>query len=87
MDDAHGMSCYGEKGQGYVLSKMKLHPRMIVAISLAKAFATGGSVFVFPDQATADLVRNCGGPMITSGPMQPGALGAAVASGHIHLSE
>jgi hypothetical protein len=87
VDDAYGMRCYGEKGQGYVLSKMKLHPRMILAISLAKAFATGGSVFVFPDQETADLVRNCGGPMITSGLMQPGALGAAVAFGHIHLSE
>jgi 7-keto-8-aminopelargonate synthetase-like enzyme/predicted N-acyltransferase len=87
VDDAHGMSCYGQRGEGYVLSKIELHPRMVLAISLAKAFATGGSVFVFPDEETAELVRNCGGPMITSGPMQPGALGAAVASGRIHLSD
>jgi len=87
VDDAHGMSCYGERGQGYVLSQMQMHPRMVVAMSLAKAFATGGAVFIFPTQEMADLVRNCGGPMITSGPMQPGALGAAVASARIHLSE
>src|SRR5690606_6612491 len=32
-------------------------------------------------------VRNCGGPMITSGPMQPSALGAALAAADIHLSD
>lgn len=32
------------------------------------------------------LVKNCGGPMITSGPMQPSALGAANALADLHLS-
>lgn len=86
IDDAHGMSCYGEYGQGYVLSQTKIHDRMIVAVSLAKAFATGGSAILFATKEQAQLVRNCGGPMITSGPMQPAALGAAVASADIHLS-
>jgi 7-keto-8-aminopelargonate synthetase-like enzyme len=31
-------------------------------------------------------VKNCGGPMIFSGPIQPPMLGAAIASAHIHLS-
>lgn len=86
LDDAHGMSCYGKYGQGYVLSETKIHERMIVAVSLAKAFATGGSAILFATKEQAQLVRNCGGPMITSGPMQPAALGAAVASADIHLS-
>lgn len=86
-DDAHGMSCYGDKGQGYVLSKYRIHDKMVVATSLAKGFATGGSVFVFPNKELAQLVRNVGGPMITSGPMQPAALGAAIASADIHLSD
>lgn len=86
VDDAHGMSCYGDNGQGYVLAQRKIHKRMVVATSLAKGFATGGSVFVFPDKETAQLVKNVGGPLITSGPMQPAALGAAIASADIHLS-
>lgn len=86
VDDAHGMSCFGKHGSGYVLENMKLHPKMVLAVSLAKAFATGGSVLIFPNEKTAQLVRNCGGPLITSGPMQPAALGAAIASADIHLS-
>lgn len=87
VDDAHGMSCYGLHGRGYVLQNHILHEKMILAISLAKAFATGGAVMVFPTAAQAANVRTCGGPMITSGPMQPAALGAALASADIHLSE
>lgn len=87
VDDAHGMSCYGKHGRGYVLENRPLHNKMVLAISLAKAFATGGAVMVFPDSKMANFVRTCGGPMITSGPMQPGALGAALASADIHLSD
>lgn len=87
VDDAHGMSCYGKHGRGYVLQNVLLHSKMVLAISLAKAFATGGAVMVFPNEKMASFVRTCGGPMITSGPMQPGALGAALASADIHLSD
>ncbi len=87
VDDAHGMSSFGKNGRGYVLDKVKIHKRMIVATSLAKAFATGGAVLVFPDKETARRVRTCGGPLITSGPLQPGTLGAAIASANIHLSD
>lgn len=87
VDDAHGMSCFGKHGRGYVLQSHDLHPKMVLAISLAKAFATGGAVMVFPNPKIASFVRTCGGPMITSGPMQPSALGAALASADIHLSE
>lgn len=87
VDDAHGMSCFGKHGRGYVLSKVEIHPKMIVATSLAKAFATGGAVLVFPNKETARKVRTCGGPLITSGPLQPGTLGAAIASADIHLSD
>lgn len=86
VDDAHGMSCFGKNGRGFVLSKIKIHPRMVVATSLAKAFATGGAVLIFPDKETARRVRTCGGPLITSGPLQPATLGAAIASANIHLS-
>ncbi len=87
VDDAHGMSCFGEHGAGYVMQQAPMHRKQVLAISLAKAFATGGAVLVFPTFEQYQLVRSCGGPMITSGPMQPGNLGAAVAAAKIHLSD
>lgn len=86
IDDAHGMSIYGEKGKGYVLNGRPIHSKMVVATSLAKAFATGGAVMVYPNKEMARKVRTCGGPLITSGPLQPANLGAAIECAKIHLS-
>ncbi len=87
VDDAHGMSIYGKHGRGYVLNEMPIHERAIVATSLVKAFPTGGAVFVFPTKEKAQLVRNCGSTLITSGPLQPSQLGAAIAAAKIHLTD
>lgn len=87
VDDAHGMSIFGENGRGSVLNNRAIHPKMILAASLNKAFASGGGVLVFPNPEQARKVRTCGGPLLTSGPMQPSSLGAAVACAKIHLSE
>ncbi|HEX7905440.1 MAG TPA: aminotransferase class I/II-fold pyridoxal phosphate-dependent enzyme [Chitinophagaceae bacterium] len=86
VDDAHGMSIHGKNGRGSVLDKRRFHPKMVLATSLAKAFATGGAVMVYPDKEMARKVRTCGGPLITSGPLQPSQLGAAVAAAKIHLT-
>lgn len=86
VDDAHGMGVRGRHGRGLVLAERRLHSRMIMATSLNKSFASGGGLLLFPAQELAQKVRCCGGPMITSGPMQPGALGAAIAASKIHLS-
>ena len=87
VDDAHGMSWNGQNGQGYVLSKMALHERMVVAASLNKAFASGGGVLILPNQEIERKIRHCGGPLIFSGPLQPANLGAGIASAKIHLSD
>ena len=86
VDDAHGMSIHGKNGRGSVLDKRKFHSKMVMATSLAKAFATGGAVMVYPNKEMARKVRTCGGPLITSGPLQPSQLGAAVAAAKIHLT-
>lgn len=85
-DDAHGMSIHGKHGRGYVLNNRRFHPKLILGTSLNKAFASGGGVMLYADAELARKVRTCGGPLITSGPMQPGSLGAAIASAKIHLS-
>ncbi|HET7540112.1 MAG TPA: aminotransferase class I/II-fold pyridoxal phosphate-dependent enzyme [Polyangiaceae bacterium] len=86
IDDSHGMSIAGKHGRGRILDGRAFHRKMVLAASLNKAFAAGGGVLVFPDRESARKVRTCGGPMITSGPMQPSQLGAAIASARIHLS-
>ena len=86
VDDAHGMSIHGRHGRGFVLNNRPMHPKLIMATSLAKAFATGGAVMVYPDTVQMQKVRNCGAPLLSSGPMQPATLGAALACARIHLT-
>ena len=86
VDDAHGISIMGKLGRGSVLNGRAMHPKMILAASLNKPFASGGGVMVYPDAEWARRVRTCGSPLLSSGPMQPSGLGAAVAAAKIHLS-
>lgn len=86
IDDAHGMSWSGKKGAGYALSKIKLTRKTIIATSLNKAFAAGGSAFIFKDESLKTKVKTCGGPLIFSGQHLTAALGASIASAKIHLS-
>lgn len=85
-DDAHGFGWKGLHGRGYVLDQTALHERMIVAVSLSKAFGSGGAAIAFPDEETARRVQLLGGTLTFSGPMHPAELGAAVASSDIALS-
>jgi 7-keto-8-aminopelargonate synthetase-like enzyme len=49
VDDVHGMSIAGRHGQGvHLVARMGFHPRMVLATSLNKAFASAGSCVVFP---------------------------------------
>lgn len=86
IDDAHGMSWTGRNGRGHVLGNRPIHPRMVVALSFAKAFGAGGGLLVFPNPELRHRVRTCGGPMLFSGPLQPPVLGAGIASVGLHLS-
>jgi 7-keto-8-aminopelargonate synthetase-like enzyme len=85
-DDAHGFGWKGINGRGWVLDAVPWHPRLVVAVSLAKSFGAGGAALAFPDKAMAERVQMSGGTMVFSGPLHPAQLGAAVASADIHLS-
>src|ERR1041385_217402 len=80
IDDAHGMSWAGKNGNGYVLSQMPLHPKMILTTSLAKGFGTGGGVTVLHDKEMHRKILTCGSSYSFSGPVQPPMLGASIAS-------
>lgn len=87
VDDAHGMSIHGKHGRGFVLSSHSIHPKMMMVTSLNKAFASGGGVMVYGDKEWARKVGTVGGPLLSSGPMQPSGIGAAIAAARIHLSD
>ena len=85
-DDAHGFGWRGTNGRGWVLDAVPWHPRLVVAVSLAKSFGSGGAALAFPDKAMAERVQMSGGTLVFSGPLHPAQLGAAIASADIHLS-
>ena len=86
VDDAHSTSWLGTHGRGSALEFLPDRSRVVVALSLNKAFSAAGGALIFPDPGARGLVRRCGGPMLFSGPIQPPMLGAAVASADLHLA-
>ena len=87
VDDAHGVGWAGRHGRGVVLEQIPMHERMIVAVSLVKSIGAGGAALVFPNEELAARVQIAAGPMTFSGPLQPSALGAAIASCDVMLSD
>jgi 7-keto-8-aminopelargonate synthetase-like enzyme len=85
-DDAHGFGWQGENGRGYVLNQVPWHKRMVVSAGFAKSFGTTGGLLAFGDPRLAQRVKYTGGPFTFSGPLQPAALGASIASADFHLS-
>ena len=86
VDDAHGMSWYGRNGRGFARESLPWNERVVLAVSLNKAFGAGGGAVIFFDEEMRRRVRTCGGPMIFTGPLQPPMLGAALASARLHTS-
>lgn len=87
VDDAHGMGWTGRHGRGFALEGLSAHPRVVVATSFAKSFATGGGALVVADAELRRRIRTIGSAFVFSGPLQPATLGAAIASARLHLSD
>lgn len=88
VDDAHGTSLYGDRGEGYVLEKIspKNCSKIALTFSLAKGFgATGGGVLVFSEKQE-QLIRTFGQNYMFSAPMDYGAISAAIKIVDYHLS-
>ena len=86
VDDAHATGWLGSHGRGGALTHLGDHQRVVVAMSLNKAFAAAGGALALPDRDLKIRIRRCGGPMLFSGPIQPPMLGAAVASSNLQLA-
>jgi len=86
VDDAHATSWLGKHGRGSALEHFPNCDRLLVALSLNKAFSAAGGAIVYPNAEMRQQVRECGGPMLFSGPVQPPMLGAALASAKLHMA-
>ncbi len=85
-DDAHCTSWYGKHGRGLTLHLPDLE-RVVVTLSLNKAFSAGGAALFARSPAIRDRIRHAGAAMMFSGPLQPAQLGAAVGSARLHVTE
>jgi 7-keto-8-aminopelargonate synthetase-like enzyme len=87
VDDAHATSWIGARGRGVTLDHFASDPRVVVALSLNKAFSAAGGALAVPSEALKLRIRRAGSTMLFSGPIQPPMLGAAVGSARFHLGE
>ena len=68
-----------------VIRIVSTNEKIVVAVSLCKAYGAGGACIVFGQEVERERVRMCGGPQLFSGPMQPPMLGASLASAKVAL--
>src|SRR3954447_20123023 len=87
LDDSHGVGWAGTRGKGPALEALGGHPRVVAANSLNKSFAAAGGALILPNAEMRRMVRTNGARSVSSAPIQPPLLGAAIQSAKIHLSD
>ncbi|WP_246248932.1 aminotransferase class I/II-fold pyridoxal phosphate-dependent enzyme [Chelativorans alearense] len=88
IDDAHGISIFGDRGEGFARSQMPdvLGERTIIAASLGKGFGASGGMLMFGTSRQEALFRRYSIPHAFSASPNVAAVGAAIASAEIHAS-
>lgn len=86
IDDAHGISIFGDNGEGFVRSQLPpdLGERTIVAASLGKGFGASGGMLMLGTKHQEVLFRYYSLPHAFSASPNVAAVGAALASAKIH---
>lgn len=89
IDDAHGISIHGERGQGYARSQFPddLGPATIIAASLGKGFGASGGILMLGTEEQENLFRRYSIPYAFSAAPNLAAVGAALGATEIHESE
>ncbi|MGY8678604.1 aminotransferase class I/II-fold pyridoxal phosphate-dependent enzyme [Bradyrhizobium sp. UFLA05-153] len=88
IDDAHGISIFGRKGEGFARSQFPpvLGDRTIIVASLAKGFGASGGMVMLGTADHEALFRRYSIPYAFSVPPNLAAVGAALGSCKIHRS-
>ncbi|VIO69873.1 8-amino-7-oxononanoate synthase [Bradyrhizobium ivorense] len=89
IDDAHGISLFGCRGEGFARSQFPqvLGDRTIIAASLAKGFGASGGMLMLGTADHEALFRRYSIPFAFSVAPNLAAVGAALGSCKIHCSE
>ncbi|OLF09929.1 8-amino-7-oxononanoate synthase family protein [Actinophytocola xanthii] len=86
IDDSHSLSIMGDRGQGFVRSRLPANPLTVIVTSLGKGFGTGGGVAMVGSRAIAEFLARHAGPVGWSQNMAVPLVGASLASAAIHRS-
>jgi 7-keto-8-aminopelargonate synthetase-like enzyme len=86
LDDAHGSGWCGQHGRGWVAEYMGYHERLVISLSLNKTVASGGGLLALPNKEMKSWIKESGGTLVFSGPVQPAQLGACLASTDFRMS-
>lgn len=88
IDDAHGMSIVGERGEGFARSSYpdELGARTIIVASMSKGMGATGGLLMLGTQEQEDLFRRYSQSYVYSGAPNLAAIGAAHASAAIHMT-
>ncbi|MBJ6132088.1 aminotransferase class I/II-fold pyridoxal phosphate-dependent enzyme [Ochrobactrum sp. Q0168] len=87
IDDAHGVSVVGNKGQGYARSQFdNLGDRTIIVTSLGKGFGASGGLLMLGTAHQESLFRRYAIAHAFSASLNTAAIGAGLASAEIHQS-
>ena len=86
IDDSHGLSIQGARGEGYVRSRLReLGDRTIIVASIAKAFGSTGGIAMLGSRRHHDFLYRTG-PMGWSQALRTAAIGTSLGSIKVHRS-
>lgn len=87
IDDSHGLSVYGNHGEGMARAIMpEVTERTMIVASLAKGFGARGNVMMFGAKHKRELIKRYGGGIAWSQYLTSADCGAILASAKIHRS-
>ncbi|MFF4383524.1 aminotransferase class I/II-fold pyridoxal phosphate-dependent enzyme [Kitasatospora sp. NPDC001547] len=86
IDDSHSLSIAGERGEGYVRSRLEMNPLTVITASLGKAFGTSGGVAMLGNREQFEFLHRHAGPIGWSQNIPLPMVGASLASAAIHRS-
>ncbi len=85
IDDSHGLSVYGEKGEGYARSMLEeVNSKTMIVGSLWKGLGARGSVLMLGAKDKLEIIKRHGGGSAWSQYLTTADCGAILASAEIH---
>lgn len=85
-DDSHSLSIVGERGEGFVRSRMEMNPLTIIVATMHKGFGAGGGLAMLGRREMFEFLQRHAGPVGWSQNMEIPTVGASLASVEIHRS-